>query len=289
VAARPRGLSRRGLLGACGLAGLLAGCGTSTEATTPKRTASARGRHYYGDDHANQFADLALPKATLRGTVVLLHGGYWLPGYGLDLMRPLAVRLNALGFATWNVEYRRTGAGGGYPATLSDVAAAIDLLADRRLPSGLTERVVLLGHSAGGHLAGWAASRSSATPGGPAKVTLGGAVSLSGVLDLTRAASDPRSSGPVTSLMGGSPTEQPERYALADPARLVPASCPVWAVHAEDDTVVSADQSTSYVRLARAAGGRAVDIPVPGDHFTLIDPRAASFPTISRLLSTATA
>jgi acetyl esterase/lipase len=272
-----------------GLSAALLGCGAPTEAQkqAEKRGAKrASKRVRYGDEHGSQFADLRMPASDPKATVVLLHGGYWLPQYGLDLMNPLAVRFTELGYATWNVEYRRTGAGGGVPATLTDVAAAVDRLAGTGLPSGLTDTVILLGHSAGGHLAAWAASRTARTPGGATKVPLRGAVSLSGVLDLTLAAGDPRSSEPVTAFVGGTPAQVPERYAVADPARLVPPSCPVWAVQAADDDVVSAEQSTTYARLARAAGGRVEALTVPGDHFTLIDPTSEAFPTIRDLVTT---
>ena len=106
-------------------------------------------------------------------TVVLLHGGYWLPQYGLDLMEPLADRFTELGFATWNVEYRRVGAGGGFPATLTDVAAAVDRLAGPGCRQGSPSRSSCVGHSAGGHLAAWAASRTDSDTGwcpeGPAE------------------------------------------------------------------------------------------------------------------------
>jgi acetyl esterase/lipase len=216
--------------------------------------------------------------------VVLLHGGYWLPGYGLDLMVPLADRLTSLGHATWNVEYRRTGAGGGVPDTLTDVAAAIDRLAGGGLPKGLDDKVLLVGHSAGGHLAVWAASRTARTPGGESQVALSGAISLGGVLNLTLAARRPASRVQVTGFVGGTPADVPESYALADPTLLVPASCPVWAVHAEEDQVVPAEQSTSYVAGATAVGAVAERVTVPGDHFGLIDPGAASFRAIRKRL-----
>jgi acetyl esterase/lipase len=280
-------LSRRGLLAASGL-GLLAGCGR----TEPDQPATSKGqaskRFRYGDVHASQFADLRLPKGTAKATVVLLHGGYWLPGYGLDLMQPLAERFTELGYATWNVEYRLTGAGGGVPATLSDVATAVDRLAGAGLPAGIDEKVLLLGHSAGGQLAAWAASRTARTPGGKARVPLRGAISLSGVLNLELAATRPASTSQVTAFVGGSPTEVPEKYAVADPTLLVPASCPVWAVQAEDDQVVPGEQSSTYVTRAKAArkpGGATVErVLVPGDHFTLIDPGSAAFPTIRKLV-----
>jgi len=215
-------LGRRGFLAAIGTSSLLLGCGAQPRRTTNPRKAAAGSRRFrYGGEHGSQFADLRMPAGRPLATVVLLHGGYWLPTYGLNLMDPLARRFTELGYATWNVEYRRTGAGGGVPTTLADVAAGIDRLGGEGLPSGLTDTVILVGHSAGGHLAAWAASRTGATPGGAAKVPLSGAVSLSGVLELTRAADDPRSSAPVVAFVGGTPAEVPDRGILSDHAPVV--------------------------------------------------------------------
>lgn len=219
-------------------------------------------------------------------TVVLLHGGYWLPQYGLELMEPLALRLTELGYATWNVEYRRTGAGGGFPTTLTDVAAAVDRLDGEDLPPGIADDVVLLGHSAGGQLAVWAASRSGATPGGEPRREPRGAISLAGVLDLVLAGSR---SEQVRAFMGSDPAESPASYALADPAQLVPARCPVWAVHAEDDLTVPPEQSASYVASARAAHGVVARVVVPGDHFSVIRPDSEAFPTVEKLVASASA
>lgn len=285
-------LTRRTLLLAGGASTLAAGCGRDGSpgaAPTPAPTSAPTSqdgstRFRYGTD-PSQFAELRMPSGDSVATVVLLHGGYWYPQYGLELMRPIAARLNQLGYATWNVEYRRIGAGGGVPTTLEDVARAVDRLAGTGLPADLAGKAVLLGHSAGGQLAAWAASRTAETPGGAPEVPLSGVISLSGVLDLTRAASDPRSSGPVREFLGGSPSEVPGRYDVADPALLVPASCRVWATYAEDDTVVSPRQSTGYVALARAAGGEAEAVRLPGDHFTLIDPLAPSFTAIEAIVA----
>ena len=284
-------LSRRGLFAGTGLAALLAGCGSTDEATgttgstrSPSSSPAATSQRFrYGQGEA-QYADLRMPSGSPLGTVVLLHGGYWLPQYPAAQMIPMAKTLTALGFATWNVEYRRSGATGSYRETLTDVAAAVDLLAGSGVPEGLDRNVVLLGHSAGGHLAVWAASRRESTPGGASAVEPVGAISLSGVLDLTSAALDPRSSGPVQAFMGGPPQEHPESYAEADPALLAPASCPVWAVHAESDGVVPIEQSSGYVEKATAAGGTATFSTVPGDHTSIIDPGADSFPVVRRLV-----
>ena len=271
------------MLAAVGTGVLVAGCGEGpSTSAAPRARRSQRVR--YGDQD-DQVADLRLPDGDPSATLVLIHGGYWQPGYGLDLMEPLAERFTDLGYATWNVEYRHTG--DHYEDTTSDVAAAVDRLGGGGPTEGLDQKVVLLGHSAGGHLAAWAASRSADTPGGKPHVAVRGAVSLSGLLDLTRAATDPRSLSPVTAFMGGTPAGQADAYAVADPTLLVPASCPVWAVHAADDQVVSAEQSTRYVTADRAAGGTARAVTVPGDHFTLIDPDSDDFPTIRKLVAEA--
>jgi len=228
-----------------------------------------------------------MPKGDPVATVVLLHGGFWLADYGLDQMNPLVEAFTDLGFATWNVEYRRIGLGGGYPNTLADVAAAIDRLTGKDLPGRLAENVVLIGHSAGGHLAAWAASRTDETPGGTPKVRPRGAVSLAGLLDLTGAGNDPRTAQGVSTFMGGGPAAVPASYALADPSLLVPAPCPVWAVTAREDVTVPPEQSITYVARARTAGGDAERVEVPGDHFTLIDPTSPAFPTIRKLLTEA--
>jgi len=277
VAARARRLtpSRRGLLlGAAGALGAtLAGCGGSG---TPPQAPAGSERLRYGD-HPDQVLDLRRPPtASPLGTVVLLHGGYWLPQYALDQLDPMAELLTSQGWVTANLEYRPTGDGGGVPETLEDVAAALDLLAGRDVP----DTVVALGHSAGGQLAAWAAARDADLPGGAPAVALTGAISLSGVLDLTTAASTPGPADPVQGFCGGSPGSAPAAYAAADPARLAP-TCPVVAVHAASDQVVPLAQSEAYVA---AHPDRARLVEVPGDHFSIIDTDAASWPSVERLL-----
>jgi acetyl esterase/lipase len=109
----------------------------------------------YGDD-PTQFAELTVPEGEPKGTVVYFHGGFWRAQYDVSLGRPIAISLARHGWATLNVEYRRNDLGGGFPETFDDVDAAFALLAGTGLESG---PVVAMGHSAGGHLAAWAASR----------------------------------------------------------------------------------------------------------------------------------
>ncbi|SHN78829.1 Alpha/beta hydrolase family protein [Geodermatophilus obscurus] len=233
-------------------------------------------RAAYGP-HPDQFVELTLPAgAGPAPVVVVLHGGFWRAAFGVELARPLAADLADAGFAAVAVEYRRVRSGGGWPATLEDVAAAVDLLPE--LPdSGRLDLagVAVVGHSAGGHLAAWAAGRDrlpKGVPGARPRVRVAAAVLQAGVLDLERAAAQRLGGGAVQELLGAEPQQAPDRYAAADPVRLVPAGADLLCVHGTGDTTVPAEQSARYAEAA-AAQGVAVDVRlVPGDHMVPIDP-----------------
>lgn len=224
----------------------------------------------YGDGPA-QFADLHRPQGAARGVVVVVHGGFWLEQYDLALGTPLAQALAAEGWAALNLEYRRIGGGpgggGGVPATLDDVSAGIDLLADSGLP---LDHVLTLGHSAGGHLAVWAAGRQGLPRWRDARVRVTGAVSQAGVLDLAEASRQRLGEGAVDAFVGASPEGDAAAYDLADPARMLPLDVPVHCVHGTFDSIVPLDQSQRYVAAARAAGATADLTEVPGGHFVVI-------------------
>ena len=147
---------------------------TSTAAWQPERVMLAPvptpSRIAYGD-HPSQFGELTLPAGDPRAVVVVVHGGFWRERFGLELGRPLAADLVAAGYAAWNVEYRRVGGGGGWPATFDDVAAAVDFLADRSAApgSGGGRRAL------GGRASRRVARRPSRAPAGRPRRGAGGA------------------------------------------------------------------------------------------------------------------
>jgi acetyl esterase/lipase len=258
-------VNRRQLLGlsATGaLAVLTSGCETRRVSSTSAPSARTIA---YGDDRA-QVAELTVPAGEPKGVVVVIHGGFWKAAYDLSLGRPLAASLAEHGWAAWNIEYRRVGNGGGDPATFDDVAAAIDALRDQDLP---LDRVLAVGHSAGGHLATWAASRGR-FPQWPAKVELTGVVSQAGVLGLGSAYDEDLGSGAVGNLLGHRPGPGD---APLDPLRQVPLDVPVHCIHGTRDDTVPLSQSLHYVAAARAAGATAELTAIEGgDHFVVIDP-----------------
>lgn len=236
----------------------------------------------YGAD-PSQVAWLHRPAGASRGVVVVIHGGFWKAAYGAELGDPLARDLAAAGWTAWNVEYRRVGNGGGFPETLDDVHAALDRLADLDLD---LRRVVTLGHSAGGHLATWAAARGRFERWSPARVAVTHVVSQGGVVDLAAAHADGLGSGAVAALIGGGPDDPAfaERYDQADPGRQLPLAVPVWCVHARDDDTVPFSQSAGYVERARAAGAMAALVEVPGGHFGVVDRDSPAWARIRELL-----
>ena len=213
----------------------------------------------FGDD-PSQRAELHLPRG--RGpfpVAVVLHGGYWQTAYGKLVTRPLARDLARRGWAAWNLEYRRLGGGrgggGGWPQTFDDVAGGIDALADLDAPLDLS-RLVLVGHSAGGQLALWAAARSR-LPGGAVgaapRVTATAVVALAPVTDLARARVH------AEQLLGGGPDAVPERWAQADPVRAGAPPVPALVVHPVHDRTVPVLRSREYaarhgVPLVETAG-----------------------------------
>jgi acetyl esterase/lipase len=248
-------------------------------------------RYGEGPDHVADVwvpASVTSPASAAAGVLPLLlvlHGGFWRSAHGREVAGPMCAALRDDGYVTAAVEYRRTGAGGGWPATCEDVAAA-----SRTLP-GLVARAVrselgptelgptaLVGHSAGGHLALWAGSQAEVP-------RLSGVISLGGVCDLARAdelrldrAGD---DGAVATLLGGRRPEYAERYAAADPMQLPPPPAPVVLIHGLDDDIVPIELSRRYASYASSAGADVRLLELPGvEHFGPIDPLSSAWPFV---------
>ena len=253
---------------------------------------AAPGRRCRYGAHRCQSAELRLPRGPgPHPVVVTIHGGAWTAGWGKIVMRGLTGDLARRGWATWNIEYRRVGRdqGGGWPNTFADVALAMDHLTTLDAPLDLA-RVTLLGHSAGGHLALWAAGRErlpAGAPGAGPAIRPVAAIAQAGVADLATSYRETPGGGAVRALMGGSPDEFPDRYALADPIALVPVPMPVLLVHGTEDRTVSVRRSRNYAAAGRAAGGQVELVELAGEdgrHRSHIDPDGAAWAVVVRWL-----
>ncbi len=268
----------------------------STFAEVLGRPASAPDAVFRYGEQAGCVADFwvaraeAAPGRARTPLVIFLHGGFWRAAYDRAHAAPLATALAAAGYAVCVPEYRRTGQpGGGWPGTFDDVAAAVDGLPElvRRETAGAVRPgpVLLAGHSAGGHLALWAASRCMLPAGARWHARapgLGGVIALAAVSDLAACHELDLGGGAAAELMGGGPDDHPDRYALADPARLVPAGVPARLVHGSADDRVPSSMSLAYAGRARAAGGDVrADILDGAGHFDLIDPMSEHWQAVA--------
>jgi acetyl esterase/lipase len=243
----------------------------------------------YGD-LADHVIDVRLPERDdPRPLVVVVHGGFWGAEWDRAHATPESDALAAAGYVVATVEYRRIGQpGGGWPGSLDDFAAASDVV--RRLVSDAVgaradpATTVLVGHSAGGHLAAWSAARHRLPSGSrwhrsePLDV---GVVALAGVLDLVESERLGLGDHAAARLLGGSPAEQPLRYAQADPAALLPTGVRARLVHGVADKHVPVAISRNYAEQARAAGDDVTVRELEGvEHMDLIDPTSPAWPEV---------
>jgi len=230
----------------------------------------------YGSDPL-QFGELRLPKGSQfkkpYPVAVIIHGGCWLAEYGLGYMGHLSADLAAAGVATWNLEYRRIGnVGGGWPGTYEDVTRGIDhlrLLAKSQ-PLDL-QRVVAVGHSAGGHLALLVGARHSKET-----LALRGVIALAGITDLRRTGT--ACDTEVGKLMNGTAPERAASYDEASPILRLPLRVKQVIVQGDSDRIIPTTMATSYVEQAKAKGD---DVQLllleKAGHFEVVDPQAAAW------------
>lgn len=247
----------------------------------------------YGPDE-DQVLDLHVPRAGSGSgggladpvPVLLIHGGFWYARYTRALMEPLVRDLLARGHTVVNLEYRRLGAGGGWPTTFEDVAAGVDHLATLPLDP---RRVVAIGHSAGGLLGLWAAARArlpTGRIGADPAVVPAAVVSLAGVNDLRAAARDGLGASAVDKVLGGAPAAVPERVRVAAPIASLPLGVPQVLVHGRQDDLVPVSQTLTYAKVAAASGDAVEVVLVDGDHFSVIDPMHPAWTAVVERLPT---
>jgi acetyl esterase/lipase len=240
----------------------------------------------YGD-HPDQLAEVVLPPSPgPLPLVIVIHGGFWRAIYDRTHTAPQCVALARAGWAVAALEYRRVGGGGGWPATFADVAGGVDAVPELVGPGVDRDRVVLMGHSAGGHLALWAAGRHRLPAGAPGHRAqaprLRGVVALGAVADLGWALANRMGAGAVHDLLGTSdPAELDRRRQLTDPAALLPTGVPTVLVHGARDTEVPPQCAAAYAAAARAAGDPCEVRLLPDvGHFEFLDPTSSAWPAV---------
>jgi acetyl esterase/lipase len=221
--------------------------------------------------------------------VLMLHGGCWQTAVAkADIMHAAAADLMKRGIAVWNVEYRGVDvAGGGYPGTFEDVAAAADMLGREGPKLGLdTKHVVAVGHSAGGHLALWLAGRPkiaktsvlwSARP-----LPIVGVLSQGGLPDLAQAKAEAQEAcgvDAIDKLVGPPTATHPDVYADTSPPRLLPLGPATMQilVAGEQDPISPPHFSKNYVDRWPKGDYGALAIFGDAGHFELITPTTAAW------------
>ncbi len=217
---------------------------------------------------AEQLGDADGPLVT-----VFVHGGFWRARYAADTIAPLARACAATepGPWVWNIEYPRVGMpGGGWPGTALAVRDALGaaVLAAAGRP------VVVIGHSAGGHLALWSAHEHPVAT----------VVSLAGVCDLEEGVITGIGNGAVLEFLGADP--ESGLYAAASPIARLPLGSPVLLIHGDADHTVPVHQSRLFDRAARAAGDDCALHELAGaGHFDVIDPGGPAWPILRARLT----
>ena len=229
------------------------------------RDPDAADRYAPGPDHV---IDLYLPPGNRPARVIVLaHGGYW--QFDRRPCRLLAGALADDGFIVVLPEYRLTGGGGGWPNSYRDIRAAVNhlpqLLARLARPGPVD--VVLVGHSAGGHMAMWLARRT----GLPPEITR--VVALAPAADLRAMYERHLNDAAMIALMGGSPDQVPDRYAAADALNGNATDVPITVLHGVDDEVIP-------VQMSRAVTGVEYRELSGIGHFDIIDPRTTAYPAV---------
>ncbi len=247
----------------------------------------------YGEG-PQQFGELRVPNG--KGpfpVIVLIHGGCWLNAFDYQYITRLAVWFSMHGVATWTIEYRRIGdEGGGWPGTFADAAQATDFVRKLAKKHPLdAARTFAAGHSAGGQLALWLASRDKLPADSAlysrAPLPIRGVLGLAAITDMAKYRVGPADSchSSVEAVLGGDPSTVPQRYAQTSPAQRLPLGVPQVFIQGERDPIVDAASVRDYVARATLAGDRAIVLPLPlAGHFETSVPIRQTEPSLVEAL-----
>lgn len=240
----------------------------------------------YGDDPL-QFIDLHLPEGKgPHPVIVFIHGGCWLSDYDISYTGKLMRAFAKNGIAAWNIEYRRVGnKGGGWPGTFDDIAKSTDALLTHADKYNLDlNRVITSGHSAGGHFSLWLAARNNFDQ--HSRFSPDTALNIKGVLglapapDLAHLHEKAVCGHVIDKLMGGSPEQRPERYAIASASELVPIGIPQLLVIGSHDKAWK-EVGERYYQQALATQDKVEIIEATeSGHFEMIDPDSSTWPAV---------
>lgn len=247
--------------------------------------------------HTEQFGELFLPKPQLKKcnlhpTIILLHGGCWRAQHGLAQLGQLSKALTKLGYAVWNLEFRRLGNGGGFPIIFEDVALGADFLENISNQYSLDmNNIITMGHSAGGHLALWLAGRhhldESSVLYSTNSLNIKAVISLAGIPDLEEAVNQKICGNASEELAGGLPKDIPSIYRQASPLHLLPLNIPQWHLVGEEDPIVPSIYLQSYIEKAakvEKTDNLKLEIIPDIGHFEMVMPNTQSWPYIRQAL-----
>lgn len=262
-------------------------------ASTSSKMASASSQLLAYGSNSMQIGELRLPAGQAKPPlVVIIHGGCWVSSYAnYTLMDSLARAITELGYASWNIEYRAIGTGGEWPVIFQDVGRALDFARGFASYGVDTSKVAVIGHSAGGHLALWAASRHK-LPVDSAIYTenplpLRGVISLAGIADVTAS----NSCGTLADKVIGLPTQSPganlnARLQQTSPQQMLPIGVPSLVLSGSRDGIVPPAMGNNYTTAASSQGDASLHYVLqPLGHFELIDPAATNWALYQQALA----
>ncbi|MHB8132336.1 MAG: alpha/beta hydrolase family protein [Mobilitalea sp.] len=236
----------------------------------------------YGKDIYN-IGDLYIPLQDPRGLVCLFHGGFWKMPYDKSQLNNVAESIASIGFAVWNVEYRRVGClGGGYPGTFKDILNAVNhieqLINEHEILKN--KPIVIAGHSAGGQLAFWLESIVGKLFKKP-KMLIG----LAPVVDLEKCFNSTNRKDFVLNFLRYSPEENIDLYKKISPIRLMNIDIPKIIIHGVKDSVLPINESVNYVKKIRKHGGEIKMYKISdGEHMDFINHTTKSTEKLRELL-----